>query len=371
MKQEIYQQILSMMHTYGSRDCLKTIALQFPGVTYNTLVSIYSQDYQKKTRKNHHKHHKPEVMEAYYKRYLSGVSQDSGEPVLLRIAEEVDLSHSLLARIVLVRHLSHTCYEEQNPPKGVVSQMMKDPLSLIEDKTLANEVHQCILNDPNYGPLADNIKRSVGYEYEFILRERLKNRGIPFLEKKTNKQAKNKKTIQIRPGSRGKKNHLVEWPLLNSRSLPIIPVVFRVVCTNSASSSIQMVERRATIKEVEGLGLRPDLHQGSKDLNDRGEDDLRSRGYDKTPDCKLEIPIAVDGCVVNWIESKASFGDEYNHQTNLKDQFWSYWNRFGPGLVIYWFGFIDELDCNRERGIILKDDFPTDIITLESLLETS
>ena len=31
MKQEIYQQILSMMHTYGSRDCLKTIALQFPG----------------------------------------------------------------------------------------------------------------------------------------------------------------------------------------------------------------------------------------------------------------------------------------------------------------------------------------------------
>ena len=45
--------------------------------------------------------------------------------------------------------------------------------------------------------------------------------------------------------------------------------------------------------------------------------------------------------------------------------------RFGPGLVIYWFGFIDELDCNRERGIILKDDFPTDIITLESLLETS
>ena len=94
----------------------------------------------------------------------------------------------------------------------------------------------------------------------------------PSAEKKqTNKQAKNKKTIQIRPGSRGKKNHLVEWPLLNSHSLPIIPVVFRVVCTNSASSSIQMVERRATIKEVEGLGLRPDLHQGSKDLNDRGE----------------------------------------------------------------------------------------------------
>ena len=32
---------------------------------------------------------------------------------------QVDLSHSLLARIVLVRHLSHTCYEEQNRKCGM------------------------------------------------------------------------------------------------------------------------------------------------------------------------------------------------------------------------------------------------------------
>lgn len=39
-------------------------------------------------------------------------------------------------------------------------------------------------------------------------------------------------------------------------------------------------------------------------------------------------------------------------------------DRFGPGLVIYWYGFIEELDCHRERGILLKDCFPTDIVTL-------
>lgn len=39
-------------------------------------------------------------------------------------------------------------------------------------------------------------------------------------------------------------------------------------------------------------------------------------------------------------------------------------DRFGPGLVIYWYGFIQELDCNRERGILLKACFPTDIVTL-------
>uniref|UniRef100_A0A8D0C8J0 CDAN1-interacting nuclease 1 n=1 Tax=Salvator merianae TaxID=96440 RepID=A0A8D0C8J0_SALMN len=94
------------------------------------------------------------------------------------------------------------------------------------------------------------------------------------------------------------------------------------------------------------------------------EDQLRAKGYDKTPDFILEVPVAVEGHVIHWIESKASFGDECSHQAYLHDQFWSYWNRFGPGLVIYWYGFIEELDCHRNRGILLKDCFPTDIVTL-------
>ena len=35
--------------------------------------------------------------------------------------------------------------------------------------------------------------------------------------------------------------------------------------------------------------------------------------------------------------------------------------RFGPGLVIYWFGFTADLDTTAERGILLREGFPEDV----------
>jgi hypothetical protein len=75
----------------------------------------------------------------------------------------------------------------------------------------------------------------------------------------------------------------------------------------------------------------------------KGEEDLRREGYSKTPDFLLDIPHVVDGRLVNWIESKALFGDARTHERYVRDQIQSYRTRYGPGVVIYWFGYAADI----------------------------
>lgn len=91
------------------------------------------------------------------------------------------------------------------------------------------------------------------------------------------------------------------------------------------------------------------------------EGDLRRTGYDKTPDLKLALPCLYRGVTIQWIESKASFGDMDSHKKYIRDQLSSYGNRFGAGIVIYWFGYLETIATCAENGhsIIVTDTFPT------------
>ncbi|KAM9652087.1 CDAN1-interacting nuclease 1 isoform 1-T2 [Morphnus guianensis] len=327
-----YDEIAQFLgHVQPTRQSLRKLKEKFPSQSQSTLLSIFSQEYQKQIKRTHAKHHTAEAIETYYQRYLNGVMKNAAAPILLELANEVELHQtfsicskllkwrnsfvkkeninskeiltkpntsagdpdikdmwyhlmgatcskvdfapSLMARIVLERFLQEK--EQAIPSKTLINSMLRDP-SQIPNGVLANQVYQCTVNDCCYGPLVDCIKHAIGHEHEVLLREMLLEKNLSFI----------------------------------------------------------------------------------------AEDQLRAKGYDKTPDFILEVPVAVEGHIIHWIESKASFGDESSHQAYLQDQFWSYWNRFGPGLVIYWYGFIEELDCHRERGILLKDCFPTDIVTL-------
>ncbi|KAH8300376.1 hypothetical protein KR018_000527, partial [Drosophila ironensis] len=90
------------------------------------------------------------------------------------------------------------------------------------------------------------------------------------------------------------------------------------------------------------------------------EQDLRRMGYDKTPDIKMIVPFLYKGAVINWIESKANFGDPKSHKYNIQQQLQSYCNRFGPGMIIYWFGYLEETPLlpDNKIGITVLVDFP-------------
>jgi hypothetical protein len=100
------------------------------------------------------------------------------------------------------------------------------------------------------------------------------------------------------------------------------------------------------IKNLIGIEYEQKLEKILVDnrLNFIKEEELREKGFDKTPDFKLDIPICLtDGTMISWIDSKATFGDEQSHTEYYESQFKYYLNRFGPGLVIYWFGYLNDI----------------------------
>jgi hypothetical protein len=96
-----------------------------------------------------------------------------------------------------------------------------------------------------------------------------------------------------------------------------------------------------------------------QNISYRTEKDLRGE-FPKTPDCLLDKPIKVNGWEVNWIESKATFGDRVEVNKNMKKQLEPYLELFGQGVVIYWFGFVDEI--TPPEGIYISDASITSLI---------
>ncbi|XP_028731605.1 CDAN1-interacting nuclease 1 isoform X2 [Peromyscus leucopus] len=174
--EEIAQCLVSVPPT---RQSLRKLKQRFPSQSQATLLSIFSQEYQKHIKRTHAKHHTPEAIENYYQRYLNGVGRNGAAPVLLELANEVDYAPSLMARIILERFLQG--HEQTPPSKSVINNMLRDP-SQIPDGVLANQVYQCIVNDCCYGPLVDCIKHAIGYEHEVLLRDLLLKKNLSFLD---------------------------------------------------------------------------------------------------------------------------------------------------------------------------------------------
>lgn len=120
----------------------------------------------------------------------------------------------------------------------------------------------------------------------------------------------------------------------------------------------------ASVKRAIGLEYESILYQHleSADLAFETEGELRKKGATKTPDALLKIPFMMGDRVVHWIDSKACFcSEELYYQEGVR-QFKQYVNRFGPGMVIYWFGYLEGIP--PEDGIAISDSFPSEVTRL-------
>lgn len=91
-----------------------------------------------------------------------------------------------------------------------------------------------------------------------------------------------------------------------------------------------------------------------QDIDYKTEADERREGASgKTPDCLLAEPMEFEGRKIHWIESKASFGDAVEFRYNCRNQLVPYTQLFGPGVVVYWTGHLDDLKA--PEGVTLED----------------
>eukprot|EP00823_Brevimastigomonas_motovehiculus_P005500 TRINITY_DN4063_c0_g1_i1.p1 TRINITY_DN4063_c0_g1~~TRINITY_DN4063_c0_g1_i1.p1 ORF type:complete len:405 (-),score=104.16 TRINITY_DN4063_c0_g1_i1:367-1581(-) len=336
MKLEVYEQIKLKLKT---RSDIAAVSLEFPDVQFETVRSIFSQLHQQNIAK---------LCKYYQRAYRTSVFVerfDSGESIV-SMAAKISFSPLLLARYMLshsyrlnsteLRSCLHDCQQQQQ-------EIRRQSIACIgEGKERTKR-------------LASQLKKKKEEDRKEI---------VDKIEQKDFESDKNKRDNIC---NNVKKSDLVSTDASRS-ALSIL--------TKKRSDLDSYVHRR-WIKELIlcieeephfspfGNKLRHLLgHEFELKLEDcvkklhipyATEDMLKTQGVAKTPDILLRVPIAVDGRIVNWIDSKAMFGDPATHSTHFK-QTRGYVNRFGSGLVIYWFDFVDSLNVDSE--VYLMNRFP-------------
>lgn len=175
---------------------------------------------------------------------------------------------------------------------------------------LCLEVREAIDSDPMYGPRQDRERHNVGIEYELLLEQTLRSMDIPFETEAELRERGTAKTPDI----------LLSCPV-----------------------GIKVRRRRSLNRSL--------FNQGGAAAFPRAE----SRSA-----FSLEDDDEHEWKIVCWIDSKALFGDIETHTNNVLPQVEAYVHRFGPGLVLYWFGHapLSRLGDGHGDVVIVGGDVP-------------
>jgi len=170
---------------------------------------------------------------------------------------------------------------------------------------LAKEVYEAVDSDPMYGPRFDLQKHRIGIKYEHILEETLRSMKIPFETEDELRKRGTSRTPDI---------------------LLLSPVAIKVPKSHLMSASNHPItSTTGTLKDEEQEYVWK---------------------------------------MICWIDSKALFGDVFTHQNSVLPQAEAYVHRFGPGLVLYWFGHapIHRLGNGHGDVIVTEWKVPSELL---------
>ncbi|KAL3781260.1 hypothetical protein HJC23_012810 [Cyclotella cryptica] len=252
--------------------------------------------------------------------YLNGAS-------IINIAKKVNYPPSMMARLIVENVANNSSSNELENTMGVnvsnrkfITEAIRHPekswemQALLKGRSVHNEkgdndlqyillsrlsleVREAVDSDPMYGPHHDRMRHNIGIDYELLLEQMLHSMQIPFETEEELRARGTARTPDI----------LLSCPL--------------------------------------GLQVRKTNYHQIAELHESDIDVENSDEYEWKMIC--------------WIDSKALYGDVGTHTSSVLPQVESYVHRFGPGLVIYWFGHAPLSRLGDSHGdVLIRDGLP-------------
>ncbi len=215
---------------------------------------------------------------------------------LLLLAKELGISCAIVAQHVLQYHNNY----DKNKTKKCFSNT-----SHINNGRLAFEVMICNFNDIIYGIHSNHITNNSGLVFESQIRQQLKNSNISFMSGTD----------------------------LRSNSFDVTPD-FRL------NLPLILIIRKDNKSIIDLIKLNQFLSEDFSPIGRENEDSEYER------------------VVITWIECKSLFASLDCHSEYYCNQFSSYINRFGNGLVLYKHGFVSDIPQKFTQNIVINDNFP-------------
>lgn len=263
-----------------------------------------------------------------------GTSTAGGKSIL-QLAKKYNFPPSLLARAV-VEHV--TIYEKKK-----VTQALRDPLNklsstevILEKYKKSEHLHSASTMMNNVKPKSMPIDPFTGNPIDMVdgmlTSSASSSAGVPSITRLAREviEATNSDPLYGPRFDRERQYVGVEYEILLERSLSSMNIAFETE---------EQLRVRGTPRTPDILFSCPMAIKVPKDALRNANANENSRGNK----AKSENVVAEDedGGVwkmICWIDSKALFGDVTTHKTSVLPQAETYINRFGPGLILYWFG---------------------------------